>query len=43
MKVGGVRQMLIPSDLAYGDAGAGGGAIPPGASLIFEVELLAVQ
>jgi peptidylprolyl isomerase len=43
MKVGGVRQLRIPSDLGYGDAGAGGGAIPPGATLIFDVELLDVQ
>jgi peptidylprolyl isomerase len=38
MKVGSVRQMVIPSELGYGDAG--GGPIPPGATLIFEVELL---
>ncbi len=43
MKVGGSRQLLIPSDLAYGDTGAGGGQIPPGATLLFEVELLDVQ
>jgi FKBP-type peptidyl-prolyl cis-trans isomerase len=43
MKVGGSRQLLIPADLAYGETGAGGGAIPPGATLLFEVELLEIQ
>jgi FKBP-type peptidyl-prolyl cis-trans isomerase FkpA len=42
MKVGGRRRLTIPADLAYGDVGAGG-VIPPGAALIFDVELVAVE
>jgi FKBP-type peptidyl-prolyl cis-trans isomerase len=42
MQVGGSRRLTIPAALAYGDEGAGG-VIPPGAALVFDVDLLAIE
>jgi FKBP-type peptidyl-prolyl cis-trans isomerase FkpA len=41
MKVGGKSKLVCPSDLAYGDQGRP--SIPPGATLVFEIELLAIN
>ncbi|HYD81348.1 MAG TPA: FKBP-type peptidyl-prolyl cis-trans isomerase [Paucimonas sp.] len=43
MKVGGKRTLAIPSALAYGSRGAGGGIIPPDSDLIFEIEMLQMK
>lgn len=42
MKIGGKRKLIIPAGLGYGAAGAGG-AIPPNATLVFEVILLDIR
>jgi FKBP-type peptidyl-prolyl cis-trans isomerase FkpA len=42
MQTGGQRRLIIPSFLGYGDRG-GGDVIPPGATLMFDVELLGIE
>ncbi|MEK6154777.1 peptidylprolyl isomerase [Flavobacteriaceae bacterium 3-367] len=43
LQVGDKARFVIPSNLAYGSAGAGGGVIPPNATLVFDVELMDVK
>ena len=43
MKVGGIAKLTCPASIAYGARGAGGGVIPPNATLLFEVELLGIN
>jgi FKBP-type peptidyl-prolyl cis-trans isomerase FkpA len=43
MKPGGKARLTCPPAIAYGERGAGGGVIPPNATLLFEVELLDIK
>jgi FKBP-type peptidyl-prolyl cis-trans isomerase len=41
MKVGGLRRLVVPPHLGYGEQGAGS-SVPPNATLVFDLELLSV-
>ena len=43
MKVGGRRLMIVPSELGYGEIGTADGSIPPNATIVFVVDLIAVK
>jgi FKBP-type peptidyl-prolyl cis-trans isomerase len=43
MKVGGRRVIIVPSEMGYGEEGTPDGAIPPNASIVFVVDLIAVK
>jgi FKBP-type peptidyl-prolyl cis-trans isomerase len=43
MKVGGRRIMIVPSEMGYGETGTPDGSIPPNASIVFVVDLIAVK
>ncbi len=43
MKVGGRRLMIVPAEMGYGEKGTPDGSIPPNASIVFVVDLLAVK
>jgi peptidylprolyl isomerase len=43
MKIGGKRHLVIPADLAHGDSPPPGAPIPPGATLVFDIELISAQ
>jgi FKBP-type peptidyl-prolyl cis-trans isomerase len=42
MRIGGVRRLVIPPELAYGSSTPDPTRIPPNATLLFEVELVSI-